>query len=539
MSFTSRELPSSTSSSPTSAPSPPIHCLVFMRSAFGEPAAANLDRAHKYIVLQLGASELISTRIYYHAHFSSADRLKEAMQRSRAGGLFQPAGAVCLQKQCGTERHSVEVRVKKAGLTDYTSVRRWILANKRVVLYDEVFRDRGEKKDDGDELEKEKTASEEEIKRKIDETQKELGYAALPASERHGAEHHVTEATPVTSPVVSPLASRSSSISTNAPCPATQPATTNAVAAPLPPAPASPQPAAATAATVTSPAKRANPLKVYVKSRQGQSWDPRKINQDRPLACVPLRGHPGVHVYGVMDGHGQYGHYVSEFVMATLPAFLSREQRLREDTNEAVLSAVRGMCAELAQSNINLSFSGTTCCFAVHHSDKLHVANIGDSRALLIRSPDLPNYPPYAIPLSSDHKPDLPGEKARIIAAGGRVCPIPGMDSGPARVWLMDADEPGLAMSRSIGDEVSASVGVTNVPELSVHQLDERDVCLLIASDGVWEFITNDEAARLVWKYIDTPAAAVNQLVAESVRRWQDDSEQVVDDITVVLVMFK
>ena len=139
MSFTTRELPSSTSSSPTSAPSPPVHCLVFMRSAFGEPPATNLERAHKYIVLQLGASELISTRIYYHAHFSSADRMKEAMQRSKAGGLFQPQGALCLQKQCGTERHSVEVRVKKAGLTDYTSVRRWIMANKRVVLYDEVF----------------------------------------------------------------------------------------------------------------------------------------------------------------------------------------------------------------------------------------------------------------------------------------------------------------------------------------------------------------------------------------------------------------
>ena len=527
MSFTSRELPGSSSSSPTSAPSTPVHCLVFMRSAFGEPAAANLDRAHKYIVLQLGASELISTRIYYHAHFSSADRMKEAMQRSKAGGLFQPAGAVCLQKQCGTERHSVEVRVKKAGLTDYSSVRRWIMANKRVVLYDEVFRDRGEKKD-GDEVEK--TASEEEIKRRIDETQRELGYSALPASERHSPEHHVTEATPVTSPIASPLASRSSSVSAD-----TAPPTQKPIAAPAAaPLPSLPQPAPA-----APPTKRPNPLKVYVKSRQGQSWDPAKINQDRPLACVPLRGHPGVHVYGVMDGHGQYGHYVSEFVMATLPAFLSREQRIRDETDEAILSAVRGMCTELSQSNINLSFSGTTCCFAVHHSDTLYVANIGDSRALLVRSPDIPNYPPFAIPLTTDHKPDLPTERERIIAAGGRVCPIPGMDNGPMRVWLKDADEPGLAMSRSVGDEVSASVGVTNVPELTIHQLDERDVCLLMASDGVWEFITNDEAARLVWKFIDTPAAAVNQLVAEAVRRWHEDSEQVVDDITVVLVLFK
>ena len=539
MSFSSRELPGSSASSPTAAAAP-VHCLVFMRGAFGEPPATNLERAHKYIVQQLGASELISTRIYYHAHFSSAERLKQALERSKAGGLFQPAGSQCLLKQCGTERHSTEGRMKKAGLTDYSSVRRWIMANKRVVLYDEVFRDRGEKAGEGEmKDEGEKTASEEEVKRRIDETQKELGYAALPASERHGAEHQVLE----TSPVVSPLPSRSASVIATPPPAATQqPPITNKPAA-LPSTPASPSPAAASsttaAATTTTPVKRANPLKVYVKSRQGQSWDPKKKNQDRPIACVPLRGHPGVHVYAVLDGHGQHGHDVSEFVMATLPAFLSREQRIREETGEAITSAVRGVCAELAQSNINLSFSGTTCCFAVHHNDTLTVANIGDSRALLIRSPDLPNYPPYAIPLTNDHKPDLPAEKQRILAAGGRVCPIPGMDSGPARVWLKDADEPGLAMSRSIGDEVSASVGVTNIPEITVHKLDERDVCLLLASDGVWEFISNEEAARLVWKYIDTPAAAVNQLVAESVRRWQDDSEQVIDDITVVLVVFK
>ena len=279
MSFTSRELPVSTASSPTSAPSTSVHCLVFMRSAFGEPPAANLDRAHKYIVLALGASELISTRIYYHAHFSSAERMRDALARSKAGGLFQPGGALCLQKQCGTERHSVEGRVKRAGLSDNSSVRRWILANKRVVLYDEVFRDRGgERKDAEEEGEGERAVSEEEVKRRIDETQKELGYAALPASERHGAEHHVTEATPVTSPVASPLASRSSSISANpaSPPPAQTPATAASVSA-LPSSPASPPQPPPTAAPVTTPVKKANPLKVYVKSRQGQSWDPKKV----------------------------------------------------------------------------------------------------------------------------------------------------------------------------------------------------------------------------------------------------------------------
>ena len=417
----------------------------------------------------------------------------------------------------------MEGRVKRAGL-DYSSVRRWILANKRVVLYDEVFRDLGGREEktadaskDSSDGASQSAAAAHGVRKRIDETQQQLGYAALPASERHLPEHHVP-----TSPSSSLPATRAPSVSDTPPASSPSSATT-----------------AATTAPAASQSKPHSSLKVYVKSRQGSSWDPRKVNQDRPLACVPLRGHPGVHVYGVMDGHGQWGHHVSEYVMHTLPAFLSAEKDLRDDPAAAIRRAVRNVCDGLSTANINLSFSGTTCVFAVHCDGRLITANIGDSRCVLIRAPDLPSYPPFTIPLTSDHKPDAPGEQERILRAGGRVCPIPGMDSGPARVWLKDLDEPGLAMSRSIGDEVSQSVGVTSEPEIGVYVLEERDACALFASDGIWEFISNEEAARLVWKHIDQPAVAVNALVAEAVRRWEADSDQVVDDITVVLVRFK
>lgn len=110
---------------------------------------------------------------------------------------------------------------------------------------------------------------------------------------------------------------------------------------------------------------------------------------------------------------------------------------------------------------------------------------------------------------------------------------------GPARVWLADLDEPGLAMSRSIGDEVSQTVGVTSIPEIVVHPISDRDLFAIFASDGIWEFITNEEAVAILFRNRHDPALAVNQLVAEAVKRWQEDSEQVIDDITVVLVVFK
>ena len=475
-----------------------------MRAAFGEKPSEQLERARQYIVGTLGASELISTRVFYHAHFSSADKAKAALARSQQ---LQPAGAVCLQRQCGQERHSVEGRVQRAGL-DYSSLRRWIIANKRILLTEEVFRDvrkeAGERKEEEAEAARQTAAVEQQVRRRINETQKELGYAALPASERQEPEQ-AEESAPAAS-LAAALAAAATPLST-----ASQPSS-------LPSGPAS------SASPAGVPVKRASPLKVYVKSRQGSSWDPAKINQDRPLACVPLRGHAGVHVYGVMDGHGQHGHHVSEFIMSTLPAFLSAEQRLKDDTQAAMRSAVSHVCSELSSAKINLAFSGSTLVFAVHCNDTLYVANIGDSRCVVVQEPDVAGFPPFTLPLTTDHKPDLPAERQRIIAAGGRVCPIPGMESGQSRVWLRDLDEPGLAMSRSIGDEVSASVGVISEPELSVHRLGEKDVCALFASDGIWEFISNEEAVQILWKNRDQPAVAVNQLVAEAVKRWQEVS---------------
>ena len=104
--------------------------------------------------------------------------------------------------------------------------------------------------------------------------------------------------------------------------------------------------------------------------------------------------------------------------------------------------------------------------------------------------------------LSNDHKPDLPKEKARIEKAGGRVEPL--LDEydnafGPPRVWLKDEDIPGLAMSRSIGDQVAARVGVTAEPEITETTFTEEDKYIIIASDGIWEFISNEEVRQITY----------------------------------------
>jgi serine/threonine protein phosphatase PrpC len=109
--------------------------------------------------------------------------------------------------------------------------------------------------------------------------------------------------------------------------------------------------------------------------------------------------------------------------MHQLPAFLAAEKSLRADTANCITSATAKMCAALQESNINLAFSGSTCVFGIHIDKTMYVANIGDSRCVVCRESD---NGPITVALTTDHKPDSPGEMERILAAGGRVCPIPG-----------------------------------------------------------------------------------------------------------------
>jgi serine/threonine protein phosphatase PrpC len=56
---------------------------------------------------------------------------------------------------------------------------------------------------------------------------------------------------------------------------------------------------------------------------------------------------------------------------------------------------------------------------------------------------------------------------------------------------MKDADLPGLAMSRSLGDRVAQQCGVTAEPEVSQYDIKPEDKFMVIASDGVWEFLSN------------------------------------------------
>ena len=267
-----------------------------------------------------------------------------------------------------------------------------------------------------------------------------------------------------------------------------------------------------------------------------------KVNQDNFIEIAGFPQHPAAYVFGVCDGHGTYGKEVSLYIKQRLPTLLGTDPALTSTPKNCLTYSVIQVNEELTNSSLDIAFSGSTLVTILLYGSTLWCANVGDSRAVLAR---LSHETWVAMPLSRDHKPDDEDESMRIISCGGRIAAYQdelGNPLGPARVWLKDQNIPGLAMSRSLRDLVASTAGVICIPELTELTLLPEDKFIVIGSDGVFEFMSNEDVVRTVvpyWAKNDIPGAC-NALQAEARTRWTQviltQEEEVIDDITCVVV---
>ena len=253
-----------------------------------------------------------------------------------------------------------------------------------------------------------------------------------------------------------------------------------------------------------------------------------KTNQDSYLTKEDSHNF----IFGVFDGHGFEGHLLSQAIKNYFNNNLSSSSF---SSNENINSIFKNLSSFINSStSFNPMESGSTVVLTFISNNVIICANCGDSRAILITEKEN-----EIISLSRDHKPELPEEKKRIIESGGRVDKICGM--GPFRVWLKDAEYPGLAMSRSIGDGYAHKVGVIDIPEIIEYNLDEiKPRAVILASDGVFEFVKNEEINDIVSKYyfsMDCQGCA-KEIVEYSRKVWEK-SGYAIDDITCVVGFFE
>ncbi|CAK9010637.1 Protein phosphatase 2C and cyclic nucleotide-binding/kinase domain-containing protein [Includes: Probable protein phosphatase 2C 19 (AtPP2C19) [Durusdinium trenchii] len=300
------------------------------------------------------------------------------------------------------------------------------------------------------------------------------------------------------------------------------------------------------AGSQASSSPRINVLAYSGVSRKGLApYNPDKQNQDSMiLEQLPFNGYcNGELLLGVFDGHGENGHHVSRYITSRLTKLLASNPKFSQDehTGSVLADSMLTIENELIQErSIDTTLSGSTAVWSVLRNNKLFVANIGDSRICKATTKTDKNTGATMVvaeDLSEDHKPELPKEKERILKVGGRVFAMTyddGID-GPNRVWLSYADMPGLAMSRSVCDTIAKEAGVISQAELFEHELvPGRDKALVLATDGLWEFMSSEEVVQIVQKHDEDPRSAISELVRESNKRWQQE-EPVIDDTTIIV----
>jgi serine/threonine protein phosphatase PrpC len=112
-----------------------------------------------------------------------------------------------------------------------------------------------------------------------------------------------------------------------------------------------------------------------------------------------------------------------------------------------------------------------------------------------------------------------------------------GDDIGPERIWVKNQSFPGLAMTRSFGDKIGNKIGVIATPDIIDYKLKEEDKIIIIASDGVWEFVTSKECIKILGKYYQTKdiQKAYSSLMKICIQKWLEN-EGVIDDITCIII---
>jgi serine/threonine protein phosphatase PrpC len=165
---------------------------------------------------------------------------------------------------------------------------------------------------------------------------------------------------------------------------------------------------------------------------------PGRESQDAYLVATRFAGDPDLHLFAVFDGHGASGTACSGFARDALPRLLLAKAAgegdagggLAADPAGAFREAMVGVNAEMhAAAAVDDSMSGTTAVAALVASGALHVANVGESRAVagMWRDGSV-----AAEELSWDQTPFRADERARVMS----VEQVEGMRDPDAEGWL-------------------------------------------------------------------------------------------------------
>ncbi|CAH1404005.1 unnamed protein product [Nezara viridula] len=260
-----------------------------------------------------------------------------------------------------------------------------------------------------------------------------------------------------------------------------------------------------------------------------QGWRVSMEDAHTVLPTLPEDEAPVASFFGVYDGHG--GTKVADFVSKNLHRYLvkSKEYQAGKIKNALEFSFLDLDNQMSKNKDINEDMSGSTAIVIVIKNNTLYCANVGDSRAVAYVNGG-------TVSLSEDHKPTLPGERSRILEAGG---------------WVEQERVNGsLALSRAFGDfqfkadplKPPEKQIVSPFPDVVTKHLSTDWKFLIIACDGIWECLTNEEVTNFIKVRLDEgmqPDTICEQLMDKCLAPTTENCGPGCDNMTVIIIVFK
>ncbi|KAJ4787964.1 Phosphatase 2C family protein [Rhynchospora pubera] len=243
--------------------------------------------------------------------------------------------------------------------------------------------------------------------------------------------------------------------------------------------------------------------------------------------CVRASGNPSstFAVFAVLDGHNGNAAAIYtrdnllNHVLSAVPRGLSRDEWL----HALPRALVAGFVKTDKEFQTKGQTSGTTVTFVIIDGWTVTVASVGDSRCILDSQGGIVSL------LTVDHRlEENVEERERVTASGGevgRLSIVGGAEIGPLRCW-----PGGLCLSRSIGD-IDVGEFIVPIPYVKQVKLSSAGGRLIIASDGIWDALSSESAAKSCQ---GLPAElAARQVVKEALRTrgLKDDTTCIVVDI--------
>jgi len=248
----------------------------------------------------------------------------------------------------------------------------------------------------------------------------------------------------------------------------------------------------------------------------------RREMEDKTLLLpdfVENEDHNAFGLFGVFDGHN--GNTCSKYLSDNFPEVLKKNSYLNESPSFALIQTYLEIDKSFLQKCCSSGDkSGSTGVATLVRENQIFIANAGDSRCIICEDARV-------FALTSDHKPSIPFERERIINSGGQI--TQGRVQGT------------LAVARSFGDieykdKSTLGAGVlTCEPDIKIWNVVDATEFMVLACDGLWDVMTNEQVAQFVRKRLLKGIRA--QKVCESLVKHAYKIGST-DNISVVIVSF-